>query len=134
MKTRFEIFVTEQECIYRDLDDKDQDAIYVFCWNDSDRVAGCLRVFWKDHDEAAGVAQIGKVVTLEHSKGIGSQMFHEGIRGHINVFAGGMLIHAMELLFSQHTIWNCWMSMIETIAYSLPEIAMVLRLKICLIY
>ncbi len=30
LKTRFEIFVTEQECIYQDLDDKDQDAIHVF--------------------------------------------------------------------------------------------------------
>ena len=27
LKTRFEIFVTEQECLYQDLDDKDQDAI-----------------------------------------------------------------------------------------------------------
>ena len=33
LKTRFEIFVTEQECIYQDLDDKDQDAIHVFCFN-----------------------------------------------------------------------------------------------------
>ena len=33
LKTRFEIFVTEQECIYQDLDDKDQDAIHVFCYN-----------------------------------------------------------------------------------------------------
>ena len=47
LKTRFEIFVTEQECIYQDLDDKDQEAYHVFCWNDSGRVAGCLRVFWK---------------------------------------------------------------------------------------
>ena len=80
LKTRFEIFVTEQECIYQDLDDKDQDAIHVFCWNDSGRVAGCLRIFWKDHDEAAGVAQIGRVVTLEHGKGIGGQMLNEGVR------------------------------------------------------
>ena len=48
LKTRFEIFVTEQECIY--------------------------------HDEAAGVAQIGRVVTLEHGKGIGGQMLHEGVK------------------------------------------------------
>ena len=80
LKTRFEIFVTEQKCIYQDLDDKDQDAIHVFCWNDSGRVAGCLRVFWKDNDEDAGVAQIGRVVTLEHGKGIGGQMLHEGVR------------------------------------------------------
>ena len=80
LKTRVEIFVTEQECIYQDLDDKDQDAIHVFCFNDVGRVAGCLRVFWKNHDEAAGVAQIGRVVTLEHGKGIGGQMLHEGVR------------------------------------------------------
>ena len=80
LKTRFEIFVTEQECIYQDLDDKDQDAIHVFCYNDSGRVAGCLRVFWKDHDEASGIAQIGRVVTLEHGKGIGEKIVHEGVR------------------------------------------------------
>ena len=84
LKTRFEIFVTEQECIYQDLDDKDQDAYHVFCWNDNGRVAGCLRVFWKD--EAAGVAQIGRVVTLEHGLGIGGQMLHEGVELAINQF------------------------------------------------
>ena len=77
LKTRFEIFVTEQECIYQDLDDKDQDAIHVFCINDGGRVAGCLRVFW--NDKAAGVAQIGRVVTLEHGKGIGREILHKGV-------------------------------------------------------
>lgn len=84
LKTRFEIFVTEQECIYQDLDDKDQDAYHVFCWNDNGRVAGCLRVFWKD--EAAGIAQIGRVVTLEHGLGIGGQMLHQGVELAINQF------------------------------------------------
>lgn len=58
LKTRSEIFVVEQDCVYQDLDDKDKDAIHVFCWNDSGRVAGCLRVFWKDHDEAASFYDI----------------------------------------------------------------------------
>ncbi|MBE5841187.1 MAG: GNAT family N-acetyltransferase [Butyrivibrio sp.] len=79
LKTRSEIFVVEQDCVYQDLDDNDQDAIHVFCWNDKGRVAGCLRVFWKDHDESAGVAQIGRVVTLEHGKGIGGQILHKGV-------------------------------------------------------
>ena len=78
LKTRFEIFVTEQECICQDLDDRDQDAVHVFCWNDAGRVAGCLRVFWRD--QAAGVAQIGRVVTLEHGRGIGGQLLHQGVR------------------------------------------------------
>ena len=79
LKTRAEIFVVEQDCVYQDLDDKDQDAIHVFCWNDAGRVAGCLRVFWKDHDESAGVAQIGRVVTLEHGKGLGGKLLRQGV-------------------------------------------------------
>ena len=80
LKLRAEVFVVEQNCAYQDLDDKDQDAIHIFCYNDSGRVAGCLRVFWKDHDEASGIAQIGRVVTLEHGKGIGGQILHEGVK------------------------------------------------------
>ena len=77
LKTRFEIFVTEQECLYQDLDDKDQDAIHVFCWNENGRVAGCLRVFMRDAEN--GIVQIGRVVTLEHGKGIGGQLLHRGV-------------------------------------------------------
>lgn len=77
IKTRFDIFVMEQNVMCRDLDDKDKDAIHVFCFNEDGRVAGCLRVFWKD--EAAGVAQIGRVVTLEHGRGIGGALLHKGV-------------------------------------------------------
>ena len=77
LKTRTEIFVVEQQCICQDMDDKDKDAIHVFCQNQAGRVTGCLRVFWKD--EANGVAQIGRVVTLEHGKGIGGQLLHKGV-------------------------------------------------------
>ena len=77
LKTRSEIFVVEQDCVYQDLDDKDQDAIHVFCWNDKGRVAGCLRVFMRD--EANKVAQIGRVVTLEHGKGLGRKLLREGV-------------------------------------------------------
>ena len=84
LKTRFEIFVTEQECIYQDLDDKDQDAVHVFCWNEKGRVAGCLRVFIRDAE--SGVVQIGRVVTLEHGKGIGRQILHKGVEVAIEHF------------------------------------------------
>jgi ElaA protein len=77
LKTRFEIFVMEQECLYQDLDDKDQDAVHVFCWNSNRRVAGCLRVFMRDAEK--GVVQIGRVVTLEHGKGIGGELLHRGV-------------------------------------------------------
>ncbi|MBQ6588307.1 MAG: GNAT family N-acetyltransferase [Butyrivibrio sp.] len=77
LKTRSEIFVLEQECLYQDLDDKDQDAVHVFCWNSNRRVAGCLRVFMRDAEK--GVVQIGRVVTLEHGKGIGGELLHRGV-------------------------------------------------------
>ncbi len=77
LKTRFEIFVTEQECIYQDLDDKDQDAIHVFCWNEDKRIAACLRVFWKDRGDR--IAQIGRVVTLHHGNGLGRKLLHKGV-------------------------------------------------------
>ena len=77
LKTRSEIFVVEQECVYQDLDDKDQDALHVFCWNDAGRIAGWLRVFWKDEEQ--GIAQIGRVVTLEHRKGIGGMLLQKGV-------------------------------------------------------
>ena len=84
LKTRFEIFVTEQECLYQDLDDKDQDAVHVFCWNENGRVAGCLRVFMRDAEN--GVVQIGRVVTLEHGKGIGGLLLHKGVEVAIERF------------------------------------------------
>lgn len=84
LKTRAEIFVVEQDCVYQDLDDKDQDAIHIFCWNDYNRVAACLRVFWKDEKE--GIAQIGRVVTLEHGIGLGGELLHAGVELAINKF------------------------------------------------
>ena len=78
LKTRAEIFVVEQDCPYQDLDDKDQDAIHIFSYNDKGRVSSCLRVFWKDEKEA--VAQIGRVVTLEHGTGLGGRLLHEGVK------------------------------------------------------
>ena len=77
LKTRAEIFVVEQDCVYQDLDDKDQGAMHVFCWNDQGRVAGYLRVFMKDEENK--VAQIGRVVTLEHGKGLGGKLLREGV-------------------------------------------------------
>ena len=42
LKTRSEIFVVEQDCVYQDHDDKGQDAIHVFCLNDEGRFVLCF--------------------------------------------------------------------------------------------
>ena len=80
MRTRSEIFVAEQGIICQDLDGKDKKSLHVFCRDGDGRVAGYLRVFWKDFDESAGVAQIGRVVTLKHGMGIGGKLLHEGVK------------------------------------------------------
>ena len=84
LKTRAEIFVVEQNCPYQDLDDKDLDAIHIFSYNSDGRVSACLRVFWKD--EKGSIAQIGRVVTLEHGTGLGGKLLHEGVELAINQF------------------------------------------------
>ncbi|MBO4636078.1 MAG: GNAT family N-acetyltransferase [Clostridiales bacterium] len=75
LKTRQEIFIIEQNCPYDDIDDLDKDAVHIFCYNDKGRVAACLRVFMRDPD----TAQIGRVVTLEHGRGLGGAILHEGV-------------------------------------------------------
>ncbi|MBO4219405.1 MAG: GNAT family N-acetyltransferase [Clostridia bacterium] len=77
LKTRQEVFVVEQNCPYMDIDDADKDALHVFSWNDSGRINACLRVFYKD--KAAGIVQIGRVVTLDRGIGLGGQILHKGV-------------------------------------------------------
>ena len=75
LKTRSEIFVVEQNCVYQDLDDKDYESLHVFS-KEGKRINAYLRVFYKEEH----VAQIGRVVTLHHGTGFGGQLLREGIR------------------------------------------------------
>ncbi len=78
LKTRQEIFIIEQDCPYNDIDDLDRDAVHVFIRDGKGRVTACLRVFMRDKDQ--GIAQIGRVVTLEHGKGQGGAILKEGVK------------------------------------------------------
>ena len=78
LKTRQEIFIIEQDCPYTDIDDLDKDAMHVFTVEENGRVSSCLRVFMRDEEQK--VAQIGRVVTLEHGKGLGGLILHEGVK------------------------------------------------------
>ena len=71
---RFEIFVTEQECLYQDLDRLDYNAYHVFSMQDG-YATSCLRVFSPED----GVAVIGRVVTKVHGQGLGGKLLHEGV-------------------------------------------------------
>lgn len=75
LKARAEIFVVEQNCVYQDLDDKDYGGLHVFCVEDG-KVTAYLRTFFKEDD----VVQMGRVLTIEHGKGLGGELLKEGIR------------------------------------------------------
>ena len=118
LKSRIEIFVIEQECIFQDCDDRDY-GYHVFCRDESGRVTAYMRIYeideepevilldgqaiWsgnlteeqikagtrvEDYDAGSGrpsredarTVQMGRVLTLEHGKGLGRELLEEGIR------------------------------------------------------
>lgn len=119
LKSRNEIFVIEQECIFQDCDDCDF-GYHVFCRDEAGRVAAYMRIYeieqepevylidgqaiwsgnltdeqirtgtkmedYQDPDgekgrrENARMVQMGRVLTLEHGKGLGGELLKEGIR------------------------------------------------------
>lgn len=74
IKSRTEIFLLEQNIVCQDLDDTDYDSVHCFFF-DGKRVAAYLRAFCSDED----VVTIGRVLTLEHGKGLGSQLMKRSI-------------------------------------------------------
>lgn len=114
LKSRNEIFVIEQECVFQDCDDRDY-GYHVFCRDEAGRVAGYMRIYEIDEEpdvivlngqaiwsgnlteeeiqagekmpdyhesprEAGRTVQMGRVLTLEHGKGLGGQLLQAGIR------------------------------------------------------
>lgn len=69
IRSRAEIFLLEQNIICQDLDGKDRDAIHCFFLN-GNRVVAYLRVI----PTGEGAVTIGRVLTLEHGKGLGREL------------------------------------------------------------
>lgn len=76
LRLRSDVFVVEQQCIYLDIDDRDQQALHVWLDNESG-LLGCLRIL------PAGVQgdtiAIGRVVTRDRGKGYGKQLMQAGM-------------------------------------------------------
>ncbi len=75
LRSRSEIFVVEQNCIYQDIDGLDYRSLHVF-YEEDGRVMACLRAFTREE----GTVQIGRVLTLKHGKGYGERLLREGIQ------------------------------------------------------
>ena len=71
IKSRTEVFLLEQNIVCQDLDDVDYESIHCF-FKDEKRVIAYLRAFCSDKEN--GVVTVGRVLTLEHKKGLGRKL------------------------------------------------------------
>ena len=76
LKSRAEIFLLEQGIVCQDMDDTDYESLHCFFWEE-DRVIGYLRAFCSD--KGKGTVTVGRVLTLEHKKGLGSRLMKNSI-------------------------------------------------------
>ncbi len=77
LKARAEIFIMEQNINYQDMDDIDYRSLHCFI-KDGDKVIAYLRAFYKSEDKS--VVKIGRVLTLEHGKGVGRILLEESLQ------------------------------------------------------
>lgn len=76
LKTRSEIFLIEQNIHYQDMDNVDYNSLHCFFMKNG-RVIAYLRAFYQEDGE--DVVKIGRVLTLEHGKGIGKELLEKSI-------------------------------------------------------
>ena len=76
LKSRAEIFFLEQGIVCQDMDNVDYISLHCF-FEEKGRVVAYLRAFL-DEDEKDTV-NIGRVLTLEHGKGTGSELMRKSI-------------------------------------------------------
>lgn len=77
LKARAEIFIMEQNINYQDMDDIDYRSLHCFI-KEGDKIIAYLRAFYKNEDKS--VVKIGRVLTLEHGKGVGRVLLEEGLK------------------------------------------------------
>ena len=83
LKLRVDVFVVEQNCPYRELDDRDQNAVHVWL-QDEDGILAYLRVMDRGIENES--VSIGRVVAAKRRCGLGSRILAEGIRAAKEVF------------------------------------------------
>ena len=85
LRLRSEVFVVEQDCVYQDVDDKDQKGIHLFFTNNNEVVA-YTRLFGPG--DYFKNASIGRVVVKEsHRKDkLGHKLLKESIKAIQNLF------------------------------------------------
>lgn len=92
LKSRTEVFLLEQKIICQDMDDVDYECLHCFLF-DGKRVQACLRAFLSGEGEVT----IGRVVSIEHKKGLGRELMKrsiEEVKKHFN--CRKIVVHAQK--------------------------------------
>ena len=81
LRLRAEVFVVEQDCVYQDLDDKDQHAVHLLGLTSDGRLAAYTRLLDKGFSYP-DYASIGRVITapFARGKGLGRPLMEESVR------------------------------------------------------
>jgi ElaA protein len=78
LRLRQEIFVVEQDCIYQDLDGRDQQAIHMLCWSGTELLAyqRCL-----EPGVSYAESSIGRIVVAPAGRGtgLGNELVSKGV-------------------------------------------------------
>lgn len=77
IQARVDIFVVEQKCPYRELDDKDRNAYHIWL-RDENGIIAYMRAL--DKGVAFEEASIGRIITVRRSQGFGAVIMREGIK------------------------------------------------------
>lgn len=92
LKSRTEVFLLEQNIICQDMDDVDYDCLHCFL-SDGKRAVACLRAF----SSGEGEVTIGRVVSVEHKKGLGRELMEKSIEAIKNTFpCKKIVVHAQK--------------------------------------
>lgn len=75
LKARMAVFMMEQNIRYLDMDDTDYDSLHLF-YEEGGKVTAYLRAYKMEDAEAV---HIGRVLTVEHGKGLGGQFLTDAI-------------------------------------------------------
>ena len=83
LAARQDVFVLEQQCLYADIDGKDQRAHHLLGWQEQNGkriLLACLRCFAPGEQQAEAV--LGRVLTVQavRGTGVGKQLMAEGLR------------------------------------------------------
>lgn len=103
LRLRQEVFAVEQNCAYLDLDNLDQDAIHMLCWQEDKLVAyqRCLAPATHYRESA-----LGRIVVSAHARGrqLGRELVRRGISHNLGRWPGqGIRINAQAYLEDFYT-------------------------------